>query len=106
MWLSAEPSLSQRESWKPSCTTVRLTSNGNRPFAEDEGGKGRGSEVTYKMIESLRTSMSKDSVKASMSMGNVRKRAFNDRARVDPAVQESVPEMGGLGQQCAHFHRL
>ena len=37
------------------------------------------------MIESLRCFINNDSVKASMSMGDAWKRAFNDRvAKVDP----------------------
>ena len=42
---------------------MRLTTNlmyGNKPFTEDEGGKGHGAEYMYKMIESLRSSTNND----------------------------------------------
>ena len=44
-------------------STMKLTTNlvdGTRPFAEDEGGKDRGTDATYEMIDSLRNVIDND----------------------------------------------
>ena len=41
--------------------------DGNRPFAEDEGGKEPGAEASYEMVESLKHFINEHSVKALMS---------------------------------------
>ena len=67
---------------------------GNRPFAEDEGGKDHGTEATYAIVESLRNFLNKGNVKALMSMGDAWKRAFSVWvARVDPQYKKACPEM-------------
>ena len=87
LWLSEEPNevVLWRAPPMPTgevdtfVTTVRLKANlivGNRPVAEDEGDKDRGTEAAYKMIVRLRD------LKAVMSMGDAWKRSFDDRVEL------------------------
>ena len=80
----------------PFLPAVRPTTNlmdGNRPFAEVEGGKDHGPEATNAMIRSLRNFINKDNVKAFMSIGGTRKRAFNASVA---RVNQTSPDLEGV----------
>ena len=77
----------------PIHTILRV--DGNRPFAEDEGGEDHGTEPTYKMI-----------VEALISMTDPWMRAFDDReARVSQHSTRKQARIGVPGQQRAHLEK-
>ena len=69
-WLCTDPSRCQQKElsnlFHPCDTDL---TDGNRPFAEDEGGKDHGTDATFEMIESVWHFINKDIAKGLMSMG-------------------------------------